>query len=177
MKAQDKTFLETRTNLAPKIKKKRGRPLGSTKKSKRNKPKKASGPKKKRGRKGLFPVFSKGKKCYATIDPYRKTVKVKKGSSSTVAAALNATLFVYALMSIQNNLAENINSFIRVVMRLTGPKTVEFAERRVRATLKIRNCPELLQTVKISRTMRGEFLLNNLKLIECVQLRELEIIM
>jgi len=169
--------LETRTNLTPKIKKKRGRPIGSTKKSKKNKPKKSQGPKKKRGRKGLFSVFTKGKIHYATIDPYRKTVKITKGSSSTVAAALNATLFIYALMSIQNNLAENINSFIRVVMRLTGPKTVEFAERRVRATLKIRNCPELLQNVKISRTMRGEFLLNNLKFIDCAELKEMGVIM
>ena len=168
--------LETRTNLTPKIKKNRGRPKGSTKKSKKVKPKKALESKKKRGRKGLFSVFTKGKIYYAMIDPYRKTIKIRKGMSSTVCAALNATLFLFVLMSIQNNLAENINSFIRVVMRLTGPKTVEFAEQRVRATLKIRNHPELLQNIKISRTMRGEFLLNNLKLIDCAELLERGII-
>jgi len=177
-KRQKRQFrvLETRTNLTPKIKKKRGRPKGSTKNRKKSSLKKALRPKKKRGRKGLFSVFTKGKICYATIDPYRKMVKIKKGLSSTVAAALNATLFLHALMSIQNNLAENINSFIRVVMRLTGPKTVEFAERRVRATLKIRNHPELLQNVKISRTVQGEFLLNNLKLMDCAELVERGII-
>ncbi len=168
--------LETKTNLTPKFKKKLGRPKGSTKKNNKNKPKKSPGPKKKRGRKGLFSVFTKGKICYASIDPYRKTVKIKKGSSSTVAAALNATLYLFAVMSIQNNLAENINSFIRVVMRLTGPKTVEFAERRERATLKIRNHPELLQNVKISRIVQGEFLLNNLKLMDCAELLERGII-
>jgi len=168
--------LETRTNLTPKVKKKRGRPKGSTKKSTKIKPKKALESKKKRGRKGLFSVFTKGKIYYATIDPYRKTIKIRKEMSSTVCAALNATLFLFVLMSIQNNLAENINSFIRVVMRLTGPKTVEFAEQRVRATLKIRNHPELLQNIKISRTMRGEFLLNNLKLIDCAELLERGII-
>jgi transposase-like protein len=161
-------YLETRTDLTPKVKKKRGRPKGS----KKNKNKKLSGPKKKRGRKGLYAVFAKGTIGYATINPYRETVKLKKGLSSTVAAALNETLFVYAVMSIQNNLAENINSFIRVVMRLTGPKTVEFAEQRVRATLKLRNHPELLKELQITRSVRGDFLLNNLKLPECAELVE-----
>jgi len=90
-----------------------------------------SEPKKKRGRKRLCAVFTKGKMCYAIVDPYRQTVKIRKYLPSAVAAALNATLCVYGLMSIQNNLAENINSFVRVVMRLTGPKTVEFTEQRV----------------------------------------------
>ena len=169
-------YQETRTDLTPKVKKNRGRPKGSTTKKKKNKTQKSSEPKKKRGRKGLYAVFAKGKICYAVIDPYRQTIKVKKELSSTVAAALNATLCVYALMSIQNNLAENINSFVRVVMRLTGPKTVEFTEQRVRATLKLRNHPELLKELQITRSVRGDFLLNNLKLTECAELIERGII-
>jgi hypothetical protein len=170
-------YQETRTDLTPKVKKKLGRPKGSTTKKKRNKTKKLSGPKKKRGRKGLYTVFAKGKIYYAVIDPYRQTVKVRKELSSTVAAALNTTLHMYRLMSIQNNLAENINSFVRVVMRLTGPKTVEFTEQRVRATLKLRNHTELLKGLRITRSVRGDFLLNNLKLTEYAELIERGIIM
>jgi len=169
-------YQETRTDLTPKVKKKRGRPKGSTKKKKKSKPKKSLGPKIRRGRKGLYAVFTKGTIGYAIVNPYRKTVQVKNGVSSTVAAALNATLLIYALMSIQNNLAENINSFVRVVMRLTGPKTVKFAEQRVRATLKVRNHPELLKDLRVTRSVRGDFLLNNLKLMECAELLERGII-
>ena len=64
--------------------------------------------------------------------------------SRPVGAGLNATLKLFPLMSIQNNLAENINSILRVIIRLRGPKTIESVERRIRATLKIRNHPEIL---------------------------------
>lgn len=81
-------YMETRTDLTPKVKGKRGRPKGSKTKRK----KKAPGPKKKRGRKGLYTVFTKGKIGFARIDPYRDKLKISNGESSTVAAALNATL-------------------------------------------------------------------------------------
>jgi len=159
-------YIIMETDLTPTIKGKRGRPKGSKTKKK----KKFQKPKKKRGRKGLYTVFSKGKIGYATIDPYRDKLKVSKGLSSTVAAALNATLMLYALMSIQNNLSENINSFLRAVLRLTGPKTIDSVEKRIRATLKLRNYPELLDKILIFRKIRGEFLINNLKLIEYADL-------
>ena len=73
-------------------------------------------------------------------------------------------------MSIQNNLAENINSFLRKILRLTRAKTIESVERRIRATLKLRNHSELLYEIEIERTVRGEFVINNLKLIEYVDL-------
>jgi len=166
-------YMETRTDLTPKVEKKPGRPKGSkTKKG----PKKTR-PKKRRGRKGLYTVFDKGKNGYATIDPYRDKLKLGKGMSSPVGAGLNATLKLYPLMSIQNNLAENINSILRAIIRLRGPKTIESVERRIRATLKIRNHPEILEEVRIMRRMRGEFLLNNLKLVECADLLERGIIM
>jgi hypothetical protein len=160
--------METRTDLTPKVKGKRGRPKGSKTKKKKKPPR----PKKKRGRKGLYTVFSKGKKGYATIDPYRDKLKLSKEVSSTVAAALNATLFLFTLMSIQNNLAENINSILRAILRLTGPKTPESVEKRIRATLKLRNHPELLNEIFIERKIRGDFLINNLKLIEYADLLE-----
>ena len=145
------------TDLTPTIIDKRGRLKGSKTKKK----KKCQKPKKKRGRKGLYTVFIKGKIGYATIDRYRDKLKVSKGLSSTVTAALNATLMLYTLMSIQNNLSENINSFLRAVLLLTGPKTIDSVEKRIRATLKLRNYPELLDEILILRKIRGEFLIDH----------------
>jgi len=166
-------YMEARTDLTPKIMKKRGRPKGSKTKKRRKKPM----TKKKRGRKGLYTVFEKGTIGYAIIDPYRDKLRIGKGLSRPVGAGLNATLKLFPLMSIQNNLAENINSILRAIIRLRGPKTIESVERRIRATLKIRNHPEILDEVRIVRQIRGNFLMNNLKLIECADLLERGILM
>jgi len=166
-------YMETRTTLTPKKKRKRGRPKGS----KTNKKKKPPRPKKKRGRKGLYSVFTKGTIGYATIDPYRDKLEVKKGMSNAVDAALNTTLCLFSLMSIQNNLSENINALLRSMLRLTGPKTIESVEQRIRATVKIRNHPELLSEILIERKVRGEFLLNNLSVLEYAELCERGIFM
>ncbi len=93
--------------------------------------------------------------------------KRNRSSQSSFSAK---TLILFDLMSIQNNLAKNINSFLRAVLWLTEPKTIESVERRIRATLKLRNHRELLYEIEIERTVRGEFLINNLKLIEYVDL-------
>jgi len=117
-------YMESRTNLEPQIKKTRGRPKGSKIKKKRQKPRK----KKKRGRKGLYTVFDKGKTGYAKIDPYRDKFKPSKGMPSPVVAGLNETFNLFTLMSIQNNLAENKNSILQAFLRLNGPKTEESVE-------------------------------------------------
>ena len=166
-------YMEARIDVSPKIKKKIGRPKGSKTKKRHKK----SRTKKKRGRKGLYTVFEKGAIGYAIIDPYRDKLKIGKGLSRPVGAGLNATLKLFHQMSIQNNLAENINSILRAIIRLRGPKTIESVERRIRATLKIRNHPEILEEVRIMRQVRGDFLMNNLKLIECADLLEQGIIM
>ena len=93
--------------------------------------------------------------------------KRNRSSQSSFSAK---TLILFDLMSIQNNLAKNRNSFLRAVLWLTEPKTIESVERRIRATLKLRNHRELLYEIEIERTVRGEFLINNLKLIEYVDL-------
>jgi len=166
-------YMEARTDLNPKIKKKHGRPKGSKTKKRHNKPR----TKKNRGRKGFYTVFEKGAIGYAIIDPYRDKLKIGKKLSRPVGAGLNATLKLFPLMSIQNNLAENINSILRAIIRLRGPKTIESVERRIRATLKIRNHPEILDEVRIMRQVRGDFLMNNLKLTECADLLERGILM
>ncbi len=136
-----------------------GRPPGTKTQKKKHKKK----PKKTRGRKGLFLVFDKGKKGYMKIDPYRKTVHVGKGCLETVAAALNRVIFIYAKITIQNNLAENINSVLQSIIRLKGPKSIKSAENRLRATLIIRNNPEILEKLTIKRNLQGSFLLNNIQ--------------
>ena len=65
-------------------------------------------------------------------------------------------------MSIQNNLAENKNSILQAILRFRGPKTIESVERRIRATLKICNNPELLDEIRITRNIKGVFLINNI---------------
>lgn len=139
------------------------RPRGRPKGVKNGQKKVKSKTNKTRGRKGLFAVFDKGKRGYMKVDPYRKTLKLGKECLGTVAAALNKAFSVYAGMSVQNNLAENINSVLQSIIRLRGPKTVESAEKRLRATLILRNEPDLLEELCFTRNMHGNFVLHNIR--------------
>jgi len=155
-------YLITTEPLNPPPSKKRGRPKGSKNKKKVT-PAKA---KKKRGQKGLFKVFEKGKKFFFKVDPYRKTVKVSKNLPASVEAALADMLTRFARKSIQNNVSENLNSVLRSLLNLRGPKTIKFIERRIRTWVIVRNDPGILNEIQIDRNVRGTFLINNLKLIE-----------
>lgn len=165
--------MTTRSPLIPPPSKNQGRPKGSKNKRKRNPPKK----KKKQGKKGIFQVFDKGKRFYAKVDPYRKTIKISKGLPASLATALAEVLNLYALMSIQNNLSENKNSILQSKMRLRGPKTVKSVERRIRATEIVQNQPEILEEIQISRNVRGSFYMNNLKVINLPKFEGWEITM
>jgi len=157
-------YLITKRPINPPPSKKRGRPKGSKNKKKKRNP----GPKrkKKRGRRGLFKVFDKGKKFYLKIDPYRKTIKVSKRLPASIGAALTDVTLLFARMSIQNNIAENINSILQSLLRLRGPKTIESVEKLIRVWIIVRNNPDILNEIRIERTIRGSFLINNLRLIE-----------
>jgi len=150
---------ESLTVLPPQ---KRGRPKGSKNKKKAKHPNE----KKKRGKKGLFKVFDKGKRFHVKIDPYRKTMKVSKNLPASVGAALAEVLNLFARKSIQNNVSENINFVLKSLIRLSGPKSLESVEKRIRAWILVRNDPFLLDEVQIDRTVRGDFLMNNLKVKE-----------
>ncbi|MCF2140462.1 MAG: hypothetical protein K9W44_10460 [Candidatus Lokiarchaeota archaeon] len=71
------------------ISKKRGKPKGV--KNGQGKQRKNQKPKIKRGRKGLFTIFDRGKRKYAKIDPSRKTLRLAKDVLPTVAAAFRET--------------------------------------------------------------------------------------
>ena len=147
-------------NTVPPVKKKRGRPKGV--KNGQGKKKKKPTVKKKRGRKGFLSVFTKGKRGYANIDPYRRTVRVGKDISPAVAAALGEVVNLYPKMFIQNNLAENINSVLSRTVVLSGPKTAEGVERRLRALIICRNNPELLETLIINHMFQQSFLIKQI---------------
>jgi hypothetical protein len=143
--------------LAPPQKKPRGHPLG-TKNRQNPKPKHK---KQKRGRKGLFKIFTNGKKRYMKVDPYRKVLKISSVCPATVPTALGQALDIFARMSIQNNLSENINSSIEPTTRLKGPKTLGSTQQRISASVKLKNVPDLIRTMILPRRMRVNFVLDN----------------
>jgi hypothetical protein len=152
-------YLEQTESISPPVAKPKGRPKGTKNGQGRKKSKK----KKQRGRKGFKRIFTKGKKGYVKVDPYRETLRFSKDCPAAVVTGLNKTFHVFAGMSIQNNQAENINSVIESLVRLRGPRTIETLEQRLRATVIIRNDPSILDHIEISRQLRGEFLLKNMK--------------
>ena len=149
-------YIEKNENLNSPPKKKRGRPKGV--KNGQRKRKKSPKKKKKRGRKGFRTVFDKGKRGYAKIDPYRKTVRVGKEISPAVSAALGEVIHLYALKHIQNNLAEHKNSLLSNSLVLTGPKTVESIEKRIRACIICQNNPTILDSITIHHNFQYSFL-------------------
>ena len=158
-----------KTPLSPPPLKKRGRPKGSTNKSKR---KKKSVKKQTPGRKGLFSVFSKGKRGYVAVDPYRKTLKMSNSLDPKIRAILKEVLELFTRKKIQNNVAENSNSMIQLLLKLCGPKTEASVEKKIRAFVIVRNQPELLLKVRIERNIRGSFVIDSLISPELAQLME-----
>jgi len=97
------------------------------------------------------------------VNPYRKTLKIMGNPLGPVMAGVKATFRLFAGMSIQNNLAENINAVLQSILRLRGPKTIESVENRLRASVIVRNSPEVICEMEIKRAVHGIFLLNNIK--------------
>ena len=165
-------YKQKKESLIPTPKNPVGRPKGV--KNGQGKKKNTSKPKGKRGRKGVFGVFKTGKRGYMWVDPYRKKLKLAKGCLGTVQAALNMTFEIYVHMSIQNNLAENINSVLQSLIRLRGPKTMESVERCLRASLIVRNNPSILCEITIDHNLQGTFLLKNLNISNFSRMMESE---
>lgn len=133
---------------------------------------KKNGKKKAGGRRGLFAVFTRGKKGYVKVNPYRRTLKFGKTCPATVALGLHAAFSLYPGMYVQNNLAENVNSVLQSILRLRGPKTAGSVERRLRAVLVVRNDPGVLDEVEVKRAVRGQFFLDNVTLQDYARLGE-----
>ena len=87
-----------------------------------------------------------------------------------VRRVLKKGLDLFTRLTIQNNLAENKNSFLHSLYRLNGPKTLDSFERWIRGNLIVRNHPALLDYIRIERNIRGDFILKDLILPELAQL-------
>lgn len=125
---------------------------------------KKNGKKKAGGRRGLFAIFTRGKRGYVRVNPYRRTLKFSKTCPVTAALGLHAAFSLYPRMCIQNNLSENVNSVLQSILRLRGPKTAGSVERRLRAVLIVRNDPTVLDEIEVQRAVRGQFFLDNVTL-------------
>ena len=150
-KREYRYILDQESTLQP-VKKKRGRPKG-TKKGQGKKKQQLEKKKKKRGRKGLFTIFDRGKKGYVQVDPDKKKCRIKKGSPAAVTAALNHGIELFSNKFIQNNVAENKNSVMRAYRHLTGPKTEEGLDRRLRTFIILENNPIKLQEIQVSHDL------------------------
>ena len=145
----------SKTPLNPSPKKKRGRPKGSKNKTKSKK--KSTSPKK-QGRKGLFKVFSNGRRGYVKVDPYRIKLKFSKTMDPKIISVLKELFELFIRKTIQNNVGEGSNSVLQSLLKLCGPKTIPSVEKKIRAFAMIRNRPELLVKVRIDRNIRGTFI-------------------
>jgi len=148
------------TQLKPKGK--RGRPKGC--KKGQGKKKKKRSPKMKRGRKGLFTVFLAGSRKYAEVDPHRNSVKLGKQPDAAAQTAMRDAMGLFCGMCVQNNIAENLNSLLRLHFRFSGPKTLVNIEIRLRCFLCFYNNPELLSSIAMEYRPRGIFLNSQSKL-------------
>lgn len=158
-------YLKEEEDLAKPTPKPRGRPKGvkNGQGTKTKYIKKSKEDLQKRGPKGIFTVFDKGKKGYARIDPKKKQVKITKGGSATVSAALNQVINFFGKMTIQNNLSENKNSVVEHRVWLSGPKDEESAEKRLRTFLFFLNNPSELDTLQIEHRLRGDLMEREIK--------------
>lgn len=156
-KVREIRYLRQEELVNPPPPKPKGRPPG-VKNGQGKKKKKAKGPPRKRGPKGVHEVFEKGQKLYAKVDPGKKTVKLRKNGPSAVGAALDLAIQVFARMTIQNNRAETKNSVVESRVWLTGPKGLEGIETRLRTFLFFQNNPEQLADLAISHRFRADLL-------------------
>lgn len=159
------TFSKTPLTTLPT--KKRGRPKGSKTKKKT---KKRTVRKKKRGTRGLFKVFDKGKRGYVKVDPYRETLKFGKDMDIRIIATLTEVSKLFYLKTVQNNVGECSNSILKSILKLCGPKTIVSAEKKIRSYVIIKNNPALLLKIKIKRNIRGDFIKDTLVPPELAQL-------
>ena len=85
-----------------------------------------------------------------------------------VAAALNKTIHLFAKQTIQNNLAENINSVLQSLIRLRGPKSIKSAANSLRTMVIVRNNPVILDKISAKHKLRMSFLLKKVINIPCI---------
>jgi hypothetical protein len=152
-------YMQVSEPLSPPPKRPRGRPKGS-----RNKPKSKSKPAKtdkKKHARGIFKVFSSGKKGYVRVFPGQKRLLFPGNVLPAVQQGMNDAMALFAGKYIQNNWSEGINNIIRLLARLMGIRSVEKFNRRIRTFFIMRNDePEITDKV-FPRRHRANIFLNN----------------
>lgn len=145
--------------LSPPPKRPRGRPKGS-----KNKPKKASKPaetEKPKHARGIFKVFSSGKKGYVRVFPGQKRLLFPGNVLPAVQQGMNDAMALFAGKYIQNNWSEAINNIMRLLARLMGFRSMEKLSKRIKTFFIMRNDePEITDDV-FFRRHRANIFLNN----------------
>ena len=159
---------EITESIVPKTHKKKGRPRGKWKRRPKIKKKRL-----KRGRKGLFTVFDTGKRAYLKADPGRLTLQIGTTVPQTVSTGMHVTFGLFAGMSIQNNLSEHINSLIKALVGLSGPKHANSISEKIRITIRVWNQPSLLETLRVERNFHGKNFLKSLDILDFKRLSEI----
>jgi len=81
---------------------------------------------------------------YAKCDPYKARVKLLGQQDTGIIRALNDAMDLFGGISIQNNISESINSFIRLHFKFRGPRTIKSLEAEIRLYAMARNNGSLI---------------------------------
>jgi hypothetical protein len=150
-------YLQTSEPLAPPPKRVRGRPKGA--KNKAKPAGKATKPKKEKHVRGIFKVFSSGKRGYVKVFPGKKTLLFPPTVLPPVQQGMSDAMALFAGKFIQNNWSETINNILRRLARLMGLRSEEKLDQRIRTFFIMWNDePEITEKVFQKRHRANIFL-------------------
>ena len=151
-------YQQTSEPLFPPPKRPVGRPRGSKNKVKK-KDKKAGTTEKKHVR-GIFKVFSSGRKGYVKVFPGKKQLLFPGSVLPPVQQSMTDAMALFAGKFIQNNWSETINNIMRLLARLMGFRSMEKLNNRIRTFFIMWNDePEITDDV-FQRRHRANIFLN-----------------
>jgi len=141
------------------LKRPRGRPKGTkngTRKKARNATTSLS-----RSPRGLFKVFTSGKRGYVRVFPGKKRLLFTSGVDVDVKKGLADTFGLFRGKYVQNNFSETINNILRTVTCLNGSRSIEALARRIRSILIMRNDHVEIDIKQLERRHRVNIYFNH----------------
>jgi hypothetical protein len=141
------------------LKQPRGRPKGTkngTRKKARNATTSLS-----RSPRGLFKVFTSGKRGYVRVFPGKKRLLFTSGVDVDVKKGLADTFGLFRGKYVQNNFSETINNILRTVTCLNGSRSIEALARRIRSILIMRNDHVEIDIKQLERRHRVNIYFNH----------------
>jgi hypothetical protein len=130
-----------------------------------------------RSPRGLFKVFTSGKRGYVRVFPGKKRLLFVTGVDADVKKGLTDTFVLFRGKHVQNNFSETINNILRTVTCLNGSRSIEALTRRIRALLIMRNDHVKIDMRQLKRKHRvniyfnrrfGEDFQNDLSLVNVI---------